>query len=210
MAVYLCMSSGLNFNYEREVEQLRIAIDYHQRKAAEIDEYIEKLEEARAPGTGKTEQSYQVIKLAQKKQIHIDRICEIVSRIHELNNETEDEEHVVECGKEECQSTSVQYEDLLRDDIEYCPYHQDEEQDEEDDEYLDDIFSDDKIPPEFHLDHLESHLDYNLGQVDGFTELAWKSKCKLARLAVDHDLSLEEAETVLDLNQGDNARGVSC
>jgi hypothetical protein len=202
MTVYLDMSSG--FNHEREVEQLLIAINHHHKKVREVDEYIEKLEEARAPGTGKTEQSYQVIKLIQNRESHKDRIREIVFRIRELEFESEKPLY-----------HEVDVESFLDvtpggDETEEMAERNKADEESTEDGYLDDIFSDDKIPPEFHLDHLESQLDYNLGQVDGFTELAWKSKCKLARLAVDHDLSRSELETILDLNQGDNARGVSC
>lgn len=73
-----------------------------------------------------------------------------------------------------------------------------EDEDDSDGGYFDDVFADDKIPPQFHLDELERKLDYNLGQVDGFHDLDWKSKCKLAKIAVENDLSLEEAEVVLD------------
>ena len=65
----------------------------------------------------------------------------------------------------------------------------------------DDLFNpDERFPPQFHLDNLESQLDFNLGQVDGFFDLDWGAKCDLAKLAVDNDLDLESTETIVEMS----------
>jgi hypothetical protein len=409
------MSSDFNYNHEREVEQLRIAIEFHLKKIREIGEYIEKLEEARAPGTGKTDESYQVIKLYQKKQIHEDRIREIASRIHGLKTEAEkearpgrgyklslvtgetgagtttssisiaerdenpiisnlesledafhadswgeveailedhpdqqftiliDEYAGIEDGHEFVQEMlkqrhhvilvkphpeefhpwaqeladseyyisergingifpprrsfdtceiphfdftkppqaypRVEFEDDAKDDLtQVSGVCEDEEQilnaggyetiedlreatqrdlanirignalaarikadvgdaepeeddepsfaeffgltqeeadaarnaaeqfaagefEDDEDELTDDLFSpDERFPPQFHLDNLESKLDFNLGEVDGFFKLDWSSKCDLAKIAVENDLGLETTETIVQMS----------
>lgn len=109
----------------------------------------------------------------------------------------DDSEELVVCSEGDCGATSDQHKELLRDDVECCPYHR-----EPDDAGLpDDLFDPDDWPPQFHLDNLESQLDYNLGQVDGFLDLDRQAKCDLARLTVDNDLSIEECETILELSQ---------
>jgi hypothetical protein len=81
---------------------------------------------------------------------------------------------------------------------------------DDEDELTDDLFSpDEKFPPQFHLDHLESQLDFNLGQVDGFFELDWSSKCDLAELAVENDLDLEATETIVQMSLA-SAGDASC
>lgn len=163
------MSSDFDFNTEREVEQLLIAIEFHLKEIRELDAYIEKLEEARTPGTGKTDKSYQVIKLAQKRETHKDRIIGIVSQIQGLKTEAEKE-----------------------------------------DELDEDLFNpDEQFPPQFHLDNLESKLDFNLGQVDRFFELDWSSKCDLAKIAVENDLDRESTETIVQMSLA-SAGDASC
>ncbi|QLH78158.1 hypothetical protein HZS55_12960 [Halosimplex rubrum] len=67
-----------------------------------------------------------------------------------------------------------------------------------DDELPDDLFQpDERFPPQIHLDHLESQLDYNLGQVDGFFELDWSEKCDVAKIAANNDLGLEATENII-------------
>jgi hypothetical protein len=71
----------------------------------------------------------------------------------------------------------------------------------------DDLFNpDERFPPQFHLDNLESQLDFNLGQVDGFCDLDWKAKCRLAEIAVDHDLDDKSTESIVEmsLSSGEN------
>jgi len=73
---------------------------------------------------------------------------------------------------------------------------------EDDEDELDkDLFSpDERFPPQFHLDNLESQLDYNLGQVDGFFELDWSAKCDLAKIAVEEDLDLDSTQTIVQMS----------
>lgn len=68
------------------------------------------------------------------------------------------------------------------------------------DEVLDeDLFEpEERFPPQFHLDYLERELPFNLGQIDGFQELEWTTKCELAEFAVDHDIDRESTQEVLD------------
>ncbi|WP_148708222.1 hypothetical protein [Haloferax sp. Atlit-12N] len=293
------MSSGLNFNYEREVEQLRIAIEFHEQQKGRLESRIRELKNELKSGRGKLslvtgemgagtttygvhiaekdanpiisnlesledayyavswrgveaileehpEQQFTIliddceslrhesdgfVQQVIKQGHHIILVPRHLKDVHPWLIDTADAEyHLPERG-------TVQYIPAGSDEVEYTasvgtprrsfntfeiprfdfrkppqayPRAEFEDEDDSDDGPLDDIFSDDKIPPQFHLDELERELDYNLGQVDGFHDLDWKSKCDLAQLAVDHDLNRSELETVLDLNQGDDARGVSC
>jgi hypothetical protein len=80
-------------------------------------------------------------------------------------------------------------------------YLRDEFDEVSDDEFPEELFEpDERFPPAFHLDNLESQLDFNLGQVDGFFELDWSAKCDLAKIAVEEDLDLENVETILELS----------
>jgi hypothetical protein len=151
MTVNLDMSSGLDFNHEREVEQLRIAIEFHEQQIGRLESRIRGLQE-------------------EKEEIGFREFFKLTEKEVEALADADEKFGLP-----------------------------------------DDLFEpEEEFPPQSHLDNLERQLDYNLGQVDGFCDLDWQSKCDLACVAVDNDLTVSECETILDLSQGGEARDDGC
>lgn len=61
------------------------------------------------------------------------------------------------------------------------------------------FFDPDDWPPQFHIDNLESQLDFNLGQAYGFCDLDKQSQADLAKLAVDYELDKESVQNILNI-----------
>ncbi|WP_134672626.1 hypothetical protein [Halorussus marinus] len=299
------MSSGLNFNYEREVEQLRIAIEFHEQQKGRLESRIRELKNELKSGGGELslvtgemgagtttssisiaerddnpiisnlesledayyaeswaqveaaleahsdqqytilideyaggDDGYEFVQEMLKRGHHVILVVPNRDYLHPWLRDLADTEHYIshrefdgifpprrsfdtceiprfdftkppeaypraefEDEDDEPKTKFAEFFGLTQEEAEAIGVSDEEHNEDEQPEEVageDDIFSDDTILPQFHLDELERKLDYNLGHVDGFHDLDWKSKCKLAKIAVENDLSVEDAETVLD------------